>query len=313
MNRLTHLALLCSEADLMQVFRAVVDETSVEVFVLVLSLDYATKDTCREVEDWVYEMREEGEDILYAVRPLCDDLEEEWDTEVRGGPTIWERAAEHTQELMDRKRLKVGPTMSVNLPLEVVHNILLYAAESSYLSCRTLCEVSTWVRCLALPMLYTTVAVELPPLLHRFIDLIASGHVTCPPTPAFCPADTVRNLCVPTDSRIFESIMRHCNNVTHLAIHQSNLIQLINSTVPKHPIPESSARQSHRRRRQTKAHEGTGDLQILLFENNPSHDWSLSSTFGDAGHPLFERITHLRLGDPVSLVARHHGRVLRYT
>ncbi|KAF8876155.1 hypothetical protein BD779DRAFT_1561237, partial [Infundibulicybe gibba] len=194
-------------------------------------------------------------------------------------------------------RFKINPTVSVNLPLELVHNILLYAAESSTSTCYTLCEVSTWVRRFALPLLYTTVSIECPSSLEKFMDLVASERMTCPPTPAFRLADTVHNLCVPVDSRIFETIMRHCNNVTHLAIHQSNLMRLIDSTTPKRFVPELPARQSRCRRRQTKAHEGTGDLQILLLYTD--RDWSLSSIFKDVGHSLFERITHLRLEDPI--------------
>ncbi|KAF8876153.1 hypothetical protein BD779DRAFT_1475756 [Infundibulicybe gibba] len=263
MSRLTHLALSCDDSDTyewMHIFEAVAEERSMEIFALVLSLDCITEGTHQAVEGQVCEMRKEGESTVYVVRPLFEDLKEEWDAKVRGGPTIWERAVEYTQQLMDRMHPKINPTVSVGLPLEVVHRILLYAAESSSSSCRSMCLVSTWAHRIVLPLLYTTVSLgsRTSPL-KKFTDLVTSGRVTCPPTHAFCPANAVRSLCVPTDARMFESIMRHCNNVTHLAIHQSNLMRLINATISS---PGSPTRQGRRRRKQakeTRTHEGQPD------------------------------------------------------
>ncbi|KAF8876152.1 hypothetical protein BD779DRAFT_1475755 [Infundibulicybe gibba] len=267
MSWLTHLALLCGDAnkhEWTRLLSVATDDTSVEAFVLMLSPSYATKDKCREGENWVYEMRDAGKDVVYVVRLLCDDLEEEWNSEVRGGETIWERAVKHTQELMDRMDSRASLIMPVDLPPELLYKIFLYVAESSTSSGCTLCKVSTWVRHLALPFLYTTVSVDHTSL-KRFYNSIASGHATCPPIPTFHPA----------------------------------MPRFIPATIPKCSNPE--VHQGQRRRRQTRANEGREDLQILLLDNSMGGDWSMCLIFQTAGHPLFERITHLRLEDPITL------------
>ncbi|KAF8876146.1 hypothetical protein BD779DRAFT_1561229 [Infundibulicybe gibba] len=107
MPRLTHLAAPGGNAErnLYQVFEDLdwvlgrLSGTSVKVFVVVLMQEFLGENGWRAVEDRVCELHEENGGI-YAVGQ--DRLYQEWNTEVRGGTTIWERAVEHTQRLVSR-------------------------------------------------------------------------------------------------------------------------------------------------------------------------------------------------------------------
>ncbi|KAF8876166.1 hypothetical protein BD779DRAFT_1561277 [Infundibulicybe gibba] len=288
MNRLTHLAAPWGKMDedwLMKLFEVL--DMPVEMFVLVVSLDDMPEDTCQKAENLVCRIRKNFKRgvVFHVVRPLYDVLKDEWNAEVRGGPTIWERAVKYTQELMDRMYSGIDLTMPINLPLELVREIFLYAAASSSSSCRVLCQVSTWVRHCVLPLLYATASISRKDTLIKFHELVTSERVTCPPTAVFRPADAVRNLYITTDSSRFEFIIQHCDNVTHLAIHSWDITRFMIATVP--PSPNSRVRQ--------KVHGGTNDLQILLFDR---YDGWLISDANRIGYPLFSRITHLRLGMP---------------
>ncbi|KAF8876150.1 hypothetical protein BD779DRAFT_1561236 [Infundibulicybe gibba] len=104
MRRLTHLAVLCGDADVRDLayMLPVVQDSSIEVFVLVLSGEHLSVNQSQEVEKWVRETRR-VEERIYVVRPLCDKVKEEWEVEVRGGGTIWERALEYTHQLMNHR------------------------------------------------------------------------------------------------------------------------------------------------------------------------------------------------------------------
>ncbi|KAF8877293.1 hypothetical protein BD779DRAFT_1475300 [Infundibulicybe gibba] len=67
--------------------------TSVKVFVVVLKLKHLDESECQIFEDWIRESRKENERIYAVGQPDLPVLEEEWDAEIRGATTIWERAA----------------------------------------------------------------------------------------------------------------------------------------------------------------------------------------------------------------------------
>ncbi|KAF8876144.1 hypothetical protein BD779DRAFT_173617 [Infundibulicybe gibba] len=304
--RMTHLAVPCGLDYFAEehpgFLRDVIEGTPVEVLVLVLSHDHLPEDKCRNVEDSVCRARDEGVTGVYAVRSLYGELEEEWDAEVRGGATIWERAVKYTQWLMDcRTQSRIELVVPAGLPHEVVRKILLRAAQSSVSSCRTLCEVSTWVRHLALPLLYRTVAIDCTMRLDKFNHSISSAVSACPP--AFRPADAVRHLWVPIPSPTLESILRRCDNVTHLAIHQSEFLRFPSGAAVPGRLPEHCQRPIEARE-----HVGVGDLHIVVLQNRLDyHGWlspgSEPHTSVDTHH-LFARITHLRLGDPMHLYSQ---------
>ncbi|KAF8876148.1 hypothetical protein BD779DRAFT_1561233 [Infundibulicybe gibba] len=98
MRRLTHFAVPCSAVSVeeLECIPTVVQDTAVKCFVLIVSNAYLDEDQCRVIEDWVCGMRKVDKRI-YLVRSLYDGYEKEWDMEVRGGVTIWERAFEYTR------------------------------------------------------------------------------------------------------------------------------------------------------------------------------------------------------------------------
>ncbi|KAF8871021.1 hypothetical protein BD779DRAFT_1806040 [Infundibulicybe gibba] len=181
--------------------------------------------------------------------------------------------------------------MSTHLPLELLHIIFLQAAESSTSSCCTLCAVSSWVRHLALPFLYRTVSIDQNRTKHleSFAQSITSGPLTCPPSPTFCPADTLRHLWAGFDSNSLESIVQQCKNITHLAICARSLVELID-IYPK---------------RRGRVYTAMSDLHVVLIQNFTYRAGRLQPV---GENPLFTRITHLRLEDtlvlaPLQLVA----------
>ncbi|KAF8885630.1 hypothetical protein BD779DRAFT_1673589 [Infundibulicybe gibba] len=116
--------------------------------------------------------------------------------------------------------------MPVDLPVELVREILLYVAQTSTSSCRTLCEVSTWARKLALPILYTTVSLN-HLTLEPFARVVTSSSLVYPSSPTFCPADAVRHIWVsPTMFVPLRIIIRHCKNATHFAFNRIGLSAL---------------------------------------------------------------------------------------
>ncbi|KAF8885633.1 hypothetical protein BD779DRAFT_1532861 [Infundibulicybe gibba] len=86
MPRITHYAMPCAGVDVRDLAHvlSMIQETSIKVFVLILTGRRVTEELDRIVEEWVRKAREE------------------WDVEVRGGVTIWERAFEYTQLVMSR-------------------------------------------------------------------------------------------------------------------------------------------------------------------------------------------------------------------
>ncbi|KAF8879056.1 hypothetical protein BD779DRAFT_1552902, partial [Infundibulicybe gibba] len=104
MPRLTHLAVpcRCAEEEILsdKMFNTFTDTSKLEIFVLVIIHGYVEKKR-RVVEDWVCKSRKK-EQRIYTVREIYSNIELEWDAEVRGGATIWERAIDHTQRLMSR-------------------------------------------------------------------------------------------------------------------------------------------------------------------------------------------------------------------
>ncbi|KAF8870189.1 hypothetical protein BD779DRAFT_1479135 [Infundibulicybe gibba] len=170
--------------------------------------------------------------------------------------------------------------MSTHLPLELLHIIFLQAAESSTSSCCTLCAVSSW-DCFYRPEPHQTPRIVCP------IDNL--GPLTCPPSPTFCPADTLRHLWAGFDSNSLESIVQQCKNITHLAICARSLVELID-IYPK---------------RRGRVYTAMSDLHVVLIQNFTYRAGRLQPV---GENPLFTRITHLRLEDtlvlaPLQLVA----------
>ncbi|KAF8875917.1 hypothetical protein BD779DRAFT_183992 [Infundibulicybe gibba] len=168
--------------------------------------------------------------------------------------------------------------MPTSLPLELLHTIFLQVAESSPSSRRTLCAVSSWVRHIALPLLHKTVFIDSIECLGGF-DQLVTRPLACPPSPSFRLADNVRRLWVSPISETLASIVLHCN-VTHLAIHPSDLATFFDAPSPNHF------------ERQDPARAGKGDLHVVLLQDHPASPI-------DGTNPLFGRITHLQLNEPI--------------
>ncbi|KAF8876164.1 hypothetical protein BD779DRAFT_1561263 [Infundibulicybe gibba] len=175
--------------------------------------------------------------------------------------------------------------MPTSLPLELLHMIFLQAAESSTSSCYALCRVSSWLRHLALPLLYRTVSVDCIERLDAFDRSITSIPLAYSPSSEFRPADAVRHLWVPFDfdPETLKRVMRHCGNLTHLATQLRDLVRLSDATT----CPSGDGE-----------HAGTGDLHVVLLQTRASHASPVYCYPGGI-YPLFDRITHLRLEDPI--------------
>ncbi|KAF8876165.1 hypothetical protein BD779DRAFT_1677914 [Infundibulicybe gibba] len=113
------------------------------------------------------------------------------------------------------------------LPSELIYEILLHAAKSSTSSCRTLCQVSTWTRCLALPHLYTTVFTTPQTLPMLYLSL--GSPPVLPPDSSFDQVTAVQNLWLafrserPTHNLLKIRIVQRCRNLSHLAIDARDL------------------------------------------------------------------------------------------
>ncbi|KAF8875910.1 hypothetical protein BD779DRAFT_1561993, partial [Infundibulicybe gibba] len=149
--------------------------------------------------------------------------------------------------------------MPTDLPPELLRIIFLHMAKLSTPACCTLCAVSSWVRHLALPVLYRTVFIRHTRHLSAFEKSI-THPLACPPSPSFDPADAVRHLWVPFASKTLAPLVVHRNRQD----------------------PHTRAG----------AHAGKGDLHIVLLRDHlRSHISGI--------HSLYRRVTHLRLDGPV--------------
>ncbi|KAF8876163.1 hypothetical protein BD779DRAFT_174268 [Infundibulicybe gibba] len=175
--------------------------------------------------------------------------------------------------------------MPANLPLELLYNIFLDAAKTSPLSCRALGAVSSWVRRFTLPLQYRTVSLNHATAVSLFAQSIITP-LTCPPGPEFDPTDVLRHLWVSCPAKAVESVVRHCDNLTHLAIHRKNLMLLAEAAVP------SSGERTY---------AGADDLHVVLLDSPMYEEFVLYDEVDALGNPLFGHITHLRFGSPIKL------------
>ncbi|KAF8890367.1 hypothetical protein BD779DRAFT_1671333 [Infundibulicybe gibba] len=179
--------------------------------------------------------------------------------------------------------MSAHPVVPIHLPPELVHKIFLHAAESSTSSCRTLCEVSTWTRCLALPHLYTTVSITSHTTASQLLSAVTTPPVL-PPNPTFHPADAVQNIWITAVSGKFETLIQCCQNVSNLALDPQNFLWLLRAHTAE---PFSRLTDANRR----------PNLDILMLHSHAQQDAMYRSECRN--NPLIARITHLRLGDPV--------------
>ncbi|KAF8876168.1 hypothetical protein BD779DRAFT_1475766 [Infundibulicybe gibba] len=179
-----------------------------------------------------------------------------------------------------------------DFPVELVHKILRHAAQSSSSACRTLCQVSAWTRCIALPHFYTTISIRSETNLSRFLSSITSLPVL-PPNPTFDPAVNVQNIWIAFKSiklnqEMFQSRTIECfPNLSHLAFTACNTGRLARMGTFAF-IP-------------TDLHRGK-DLHVLILHNStgmPNYSHRIYTH-----HHLFSRITHLRFADPVALYSQ---------
>ncbi|KAF8885632.1 hypothetical protein BD779DRAFT_1673591 [Infundibulicybe gibba] len=174
--------------------------------------------------------------------------------------------------------------MPTHLPPELVCKIFLHAAQSSSSSCRTLCEVSTWARHLALPHLYATISLNTCDTLAQFLLSVI--------TPSCSP----RAHRVPSCRGGAE-----CLGYSHLG-----KVQDPRPTLPEHIPYRLRWLQFYlacrRRRLSATRPEGCGqraDLDVLMLHNGTQHDWTTFCYAQYRNINTAARITHLRLGDPV--------------
>ncbi|KAF8885629.1 hypothetical protein BD779DRAFT_1673587 [Infundibulicybe gibba] len=188
--------------------------------------------------------------------------------------------------------------MLADLPPELVREILLHATQTSTSSCRTLCEVSTWVRKLALPILYTTVFLD-HFTIEVFAHVVASSSLVCPPSPIFRPADAVRHICVsPTVFVPLCTIIRHCKNATHFAFNRIGISALSSAMDPSVSISREEACLQGGDREEVE-----GALHVTLLNNGSHAGWELfnEDTMFRPHKPLSRRLRRVRFGRPIVL------------
>ncbi|KAF8885631.1 hypothetical protein BD779DRAFT_1673590 [Infundibulicybe gibba] len=162
--------------------------------------------------------------------------------------------------------------MSTDLPHELVRRILLQAAQASTSSCRALCEVSTWVRHLALPILYTTVSLN-HLTLEPFARVVTSPSVVCPPNLHFTPP------------------MPHCKKATHFAFTRIGLSALSSAVDPSVISPEEAEAGI----REGDVDMGEGALHVTLLYNGSHGGWELfdESLMFRPHQPLYSRLRRI--------------------
>ncbi|KAF8875901.1 hypothetical protein BD779DRAFT_1698886 [Infundibulicybe gibba] len=259
MPNLTHLAVLIriTEGGLGWIFD-MISGTSIKVFALIWDQWISGRDL-RAIEAWLRKSRRKGDERIYMVwRNEIPSVD--WDNEVCGGKTIWERAVEGTEALMsqpdpdpvnsarldeeDARREWASHHMPAGLPPELLRVMFLQTAELSTASCCTFCDL--------------------------LLD------------PPHCPA---RSVPAPSSRNLTSLVLHH--NVTHLAIHQSDLVRVFSAITPS-PLERQDSHGGAR------AHVGKGNLHVVLIRNyRPSH--------GSGIHRLFRRITRLCLEEPIML------------
>ncbi|KAF8876131.1 hypothetical protein BD779DRAFT_173013 [Infundibulicybe gibba] len=182
--------------------------------------------------------------------------------------------------------------------------ILLSVAQTSTSSCRTLCEVSSWVRQLALPVFYTTVVLDTSTLnLGAFSRcMVISSPPACLPDLAPGPANFVRHIwasgCGGTNFAPVFAITKSCKNATHFALDKYSISAFSAAIDSSISILVSGVDYWKG------TVMGEGDLHITLLGHGHNGSWELLSadTAPRLYRPLYRRLRRLRLEYPINLV-----------
>ncbi|KAF8959446.1 hypothetical protein BDZ97DRAFT_1395061 [Flammula alnicola] len=178
---------------------------------------------------------------------------------------------------------------TLTLPLELVDHILQYACILSTSFCLALSQLSKWTRQLALPYLYSTIIIK------KLRTATVLPHIlqTTPyhsPIPAFLPKVHVRSLWIEAVSNRTLEFFRYCDNASNIALNNDNFLWLVQaSSSAQNRMPFLSGQlsgQSILRK---------PDLHLLMLDAKRP-DWSLAPLADSDPSPLFNKITHLRIG-----------------
>ncbi|KDR74293.1 hypothetical protein GALMADRAFT_575278 [Galerina marginata CBS 339.88] len=177
-----------------------------------------------------------------------------------------------------------------DLPPELVDNIFHYACILSTSFCVALCQISTWTRRLALPYLYSTVVLKDMAAQEAFSrNLLPRTVPIHPPQPDFHPTKYVRSLWTEAVSSRVLSIFAPCDGISNLALHVDNFLWLIHaSSTAALRVSKLSTRSITRK----------NDLYLLILDAQ-AKNWSQKSFVNNNASltsPIFEKITHLRVG-----------------
>ncbi len=126
-----------------------------------------------------------------------------------------------------------------NLPPELVEQVFHSGCAISKQLSLSLCLVSSWARCLALPHLYTAVVLENQSTISTFHRTVVKSEVR---SDVLSPARLyVRGLWVEPISSVVVDIFNACENLKYISIREENLLWLIKAPPKRSSIPRLSS------------------------------------------------------------------------
>ncbi|KAF5363954.1 hypothetical protein D9756_001044 [Leucocoprinus leucothites] len=171
------------------------------------------------------------------------------------------------------------------LPLELIEHVFHRGCMASTQFCLTLCLVSSWARCIALPHLYSAVKLQTQSSLIAFHQTIVKGKGRISPT--ILPLHLhVRSLWIKPISNVVVDIFNACENLEYISLHEENLVWLIRpplgpsvTALPAMADPTSLNR----------------DLHLWVVRGRTHRFYPLDSISTSLSSPFLNKITHLVL------------------
>ena len=179
------------------------------------------------------------------------------------------------------------PSLSMRLPVELLHCVFNLASASSRHACLNICLVASWARQIALPHLFHTVVIKDTYANTEFTKYIVEPFLM----PNFRAACFVNNVWAQNSRDLVLEVIEKCDNITHLALNTGHFRWLMRSTSPGTIAASVSPGISgHALARQRDLHLTLLDAESLNLALTEHHNDDVTKK-----SPIFDKITHLRL------------------
>jgi len=170
-------------------------------------------------------------------------------------------------------------------PTELVTTIFVEGARmSTHLAC-TLCLVARWTRALAMPYLYSTIALETRQQKTKLYETLSKGVLPVEGRGDFNPQEQIQNLWIESVSSHTVDLFKRSINLIRLAVPILSLMWIVHNSTPTVLFPPMLSKNSITCR---------GDLDVLILDDMID----LSGYAGSdpvARSPLFQKVKYLRL------------------